>query len=194
MPSGLSALTQIMSLMKNVKETSPEGQLRGDVKATTNEVFKNILAGKEALRTLKEIGEYKKKVNTGEIVSSPNLFGASIPKYDDKGEEKQPGLLQAIMTKAFPKQTTDMQELDARIKHLNEMAFIKGGKALTGSEKATVFGPMPSVKKDDKQFDARFEGYKKNMENYIKSQIQTLKSLGYDDQVILNTLKEYQGK
>lgn len=161
---------------------TPEGAI-GE-KADIKKYIDDIVQAGNAKRLLENINESKKNVDTGPFAG--RIFDASIPQFDEGGKNIPPGIIDGIISTLAPKKTGDMRTLAANIQAYTDYAQSKGGKALTKPEKDPLFSQIGTPYDDDPVFEKIQSQAMGNVDQYTLQKIKALKSLGLDENALMN--------
>lgn len=154
-PPGLEMALQDPYLKENV---FPKLQAQGQKKAVMGDLLNYMTkyAGHKGLATGPIVGKYWK----------------TVPSYTGTQEELEHPWISAIANLVSPKEADIRRGMEQRIRQLGEAAFPYGGKQLTGTELATLYGPNPSMLMPEEQFQSSM---KENLQTYIPRSVEALK-------------------
>lgn len=173
-------------------------------KFNPDDSIKNILAMRVLKQRLGDIMGLKrgldKEGRVAEFYRSPGDTGPiagrtwrATSDFSGTGTEKPIGLLSTLIGAKYPKEQAKRGTLESAVKELQEIAFFKGGKALTGREMAVTIGPLPGMYDDEDTFYAKAErASAKTIPNTIKQHVQILLDVGWspDDVKALLTMPD----
>lgn len=177
-----------LSKLGAIKQDPNEGTLQTK-DPNARKLIDSLLAGKEASRVLKNVEEFEPEVSTGPYRS--RFFDASLPRYDEKGAETPPNMIDSLIASVFKTPTQKTRKMDQLLSGMNEYAFEKGGKQLTGAEKAAIFKKVPSIYETEESFKQSLTQAQKDLYDYTMNKIDSLsKGYGFDRKMLENVMRD----
>ena len=188
---GAQSPTELLKLAAGIQTVTGSDKTLKD-KFDVNQALNNILAMRVLKRRLEDLVSFKQKSDKSGRVG---LFGSptdtgpiagrmwkATSGFTGTGEEKPIGLLSILMGSKYPKAQAERANLESAIKELQEIAFFKGGKQLTGREMAVTIGPLPSSYDDELPFYKKAErALTKTIPGTMQEQIKMLLDVGWSE-------------
>lgn len=182
---------KILDVAAGIKKITGEDKTLKE-KFGVDDSLRNILAARILNRRMTDIIKTKKEsdkikmfggmstaTDTGPIAGR---LWESTSRFSGTGEERPIGFLSTLIGAKYPQEQASRAELESALKELQEIAFFKGGKTLTGRELAVTIGPLPSMYDDEPTFFKKAErAVSKTIPSTIAEQVKMLLDVGWSE-------------
>ena len=173
---GITDLKKVSDFVKDFKEKNYFKD------ANVKENLDALQAINEAFGILDGIKSAKQNTPTGPFYGK--IYDAAIRKFSKEGQEMPPGWFDIAVVSVMPDKAKNLRLLDQEINRLFDYLVTKGGKAITGTEKGSLFNQFPGIYEPENQFNSVLNQSFKNLQELKDEKLKFLQNVGVPQSVI----------